>query len=182
MSTATVGFTPSQAIPVGSLLRLTYVLPGLQFDPLGQFPRSLSALWSALPQTANLYPANGPNVYPSALSATFDAREQGAKLAGGSTRARTGAQIIAALEASNDNAVELAKVELLSAGQVAESNGTQGALDRDAAAKQAAADAADNSWGAKLARELASLGSGLKWALIAVVIIVLAVAYTKAER
>lgn len=171
--TALVGFASGTTIPAGSLVRLTWVLPGLQVDPLQLFPKHLATLWGTLPQVAHLFPSNGPNVYPSAKSATFDARTQ---------TARTGSALVADLEALNDSAVELARVELLSTAQVHESTTQQGALDRDVAAKQAAADAAANSWWQKLADGL-SLGAGtLKWVAIAVALVAVLLLYAKAKK
>lgn len=173
MTTALVGFASGQTVPAGSLVRLTWVLPGLQLDPLQLFPKHLAALWQTMPTTTHLFPANGPNVYPSAKSATFDARTQ---------VARTGAALVADLEALNDSAVELARVELLTPVQVQQSTTQQGALDRDAAAKQAAADAAAHSWWQKVANGLAIGADTLKWVAIAVALVLLLLLYAKAKK
>lgn len=173
MAIETVGFSASQIIPKNSLFRLTFGIPGLQVDPLGRFPGEVAALWNVLPPKAGVFPSTPANVYPSAKSATFDARIHAD---------RTGADVLSAISAIGSDIVTLKRAELLTPAQVAVANTDVGALARDAAAKTEAAKAAADSWWTKITTGLTlSLGS-LKWVAIAVVLVVLLVAFSKVER
>lgn len=166
-----VGLSSSQTIPAGALLRLTFGTPG--WDPLNYFASHMTATWNVLPVKAHLYPSTGPSVYPGATTATIDARTQSA---------RTASDIVAAVAGLDDNFCELQTVTLLSAVEVVNANTPAGATARDAASSAAAAKQTADSWWTKLTNGLSIGADTLKWVAIAVVLVVLLVAYHKAER
>lgn len=170
MSVTAIGFSTSQIIPANSLLRLTFAVP--YYDPFGFFAGHMTALWSNLPPRAGLFPSTSANVFPGATTATIDARAHAA---------RPGADIIAAVMQLTDNVVELRSVQLLSAADVAVANTDAGAAARDAAAKKVADEAKDDSWINKILAGLSVGASTVKWVAIAVVLVVLLLAYRKVE-
>lgn len=178
MAVETVGFSPSQIIAKNSLLRLTFgersdITGAFGIDPFGQWPAHMQALWGVLPTRAGVFPSTPANVTPMSNAATIDARIHAD---------RTGVDVINAIAAIDDHFVELKKAELLSSAQVAVANSDLGALARDAAAKTEAARAAADTWWSKITTAITLGGTTLKWTLLAVVVIALAIAYSKGKR
>lgn len=173
-----VGFSLSQTIPKGSLLRLTFgersdMLGAFGIDPFGLWPLHMGQVWSKLPTTAHLYPSTPANVSPSSVTATIDARSQADRL---------GSEIIGAIESIDDNFVQLKRAELLTPVQVAAANSNVGATARDAAAATAAAEAAADSPLAKLVTAFKLGTHTVEIVAGFIVLVLLLLAFIKAKR
>lgn len=176
----TIGFTPSQLLPANALLRLTFVKDTSIFSPdfgydvfFDTWPAKMSSTWSRLPNQAGLFTITPANVGPNATATTIDARTH---------TARSGQDIINAVEAMQDSSVSLQRLELLGGATAAAATSNDGAAARDAATAGALSKQAASSLGSRLSDALAGTSAAVKWGAAAVVLVLLLLVVFRAEK
>lgn len=126
-----VGFSPSERIPENTLFRLTYGESLGIYNDDAFAPRFAKA-YDKLTAVARVIPTTPPNTMPSRPYATID---------GMSKIARTGADLVTALETVTGLGVELRRAERLQGTRRAEATSPAGAVQRDRVTETAQKDA-----------------------------------------
>lgn len=169
--TNVIGMSRSDYVPGNATLEVTWGSPIFGIGAL--FSSYFSDVFNRVPPSAALFPIAASGVVPGDRTAIVPFRNN---------RARSASDIVASLEALDNNFVEVQSVRLLTAEQKTQSNTAAGAADRNSAVTDANKKAADDSPLGKLKSLFDQLGTAAKWAAVVTIVVVLGLVVAKFKK